>query len=255
MASRYDLLYPVTPEEFDLSERRFNRTPVVATLNVQSAIKSNNHSVDDTVIQEVLTRLDQLSLKEFHSPVSHFSNPDLERDLNLEQVVDHLFRPRFTPQFQQRVLSSVPIDLDTTLYRQEGVRELVEKPELAKGLEDAMQLFAELNCSILDRVYTYKNLPFLARRRQKLKILTPYNLKVLQKYTSMIGKFSETLDDTESAPMQRLKQYIRDIEDSDFFMDVSPTFEVSYFKDHRISLDVTIGRNGVPNASEYSGSE
>lgn len=257
MVSRYNLLYDVPPEEFDLSERRFQDTPWVSILNTKNPIQGNRHRVEDTVIQEVLTRLDELSMHDFHSPVAYFTNGDLQQDLNLEQVVDHLLRPRFAPQFQQHVLAHAPADLETTLYRQGAVRELVEKPEMAKGLEDGMEMFAQLICSTLNRAYTFHQVQRMwsATRRQKLKILMPYNLDVLQRYTAMVDQFTKTLQGAESRPMQRLGEYFTDIRDSKFFKDVFPVFDVSYFKDHRISLDVTVGRNGVLTASEYQRSE
>ncbi len=256
MASRYSLLYGVLPEAFDLSERRFTHTPVVSILNTICPVQGDRHRVEDTVMQEVLTRLDELSMRDFHSLVAHFSNGNLQQDLNLEQVVDRLLRPRFAPQFQLQVLAHTPADLETTLYRQGAIRELVEKPELAKELENGMEMFAQLTCSILNRAYIFNQIQKMWRitRRHKLKLLMPYNLDILQRYTSMVNHFTKTLEAAGSKPMQRLGEYFADIKNSKFFKDIFPVFDVSYFKDYRISLDVTIGRNGVLTASEYQGS-
>lgn len=253
MVSRYNLLYDVPPEEFDLSERRFKHMPIVSILNTTNSICGNRHRVEDKVVQEILIRLDELSMRDFHSPVADFTNGTLQQDLNLEQVVDHLLRPRFAPQFQQHVLAHAPANLETTLYRQGAVRELIEKPEMAKCLEDGMELFAQLTCSILNRAYTFHQVQRMwgATRRHKLKILMPYNLDVLQRYTAMVNHFTKALEDAESKPMQRLGEYFADVRNSKFFKDIFPVFDISYFKDHRISLDVTIGRNGVLTASEY----
>ena len=257
MVSRYNLLYDVPPEEFDLSERRFQHTPVVSILNTRTPVDGNRHRIEDTVVQEIFTRLDELSLRDFHSPVAHFTHETLPQDLNLEQVVDHLLRPRFAPQFQQHVLVHAPADLETTLYRQGAVRELIEKPEIAKGLEDGMEMFAQLTCSIMNRAYTFQRVQrmFMISRRQTLKMLMPYNLDVLQKYTAMVNQFTRTLESAESKPMQRLGEYFTEVRNSKFFKDVFPVFDVRYFKDQRIALDVTVGRNGVLTASEYQRAE
>ncbi len=257
MVSRYNLLYDVPPEEFDVSERRFQHTPWISILHTKSQIKGNRHRVDDTIVQEALTRLDELSVRDFHSPVAGFTNGTLPQDINLEQVVDYLLRPRFAPQFQQHVLAHAPVDIETALYRQEATRELVEKPEMAKGLEDGMEMFAQLTCSILNRRYAFHQIQKMCdpTRREILKILMPYNVDVLQGYTAMIDLFTKTVEGAESRPMQRLKEYFADIMCSKFFQDVFPVFDVSYFKDHRISLDMTIGRNEVLTACEYHGSE
>jgi len=255
MGLRYDFLYPGTSEEFGLSERRFKKMPLAGILNVISEITTDNHRLEDLAVQEALFRLDKLSVENFYCPTSHFSHEQMVQDLNLEAVVDFLLRPRFLPQFQLKVLSNAPADLETSLYRQEGVKELVENPNVAKGLEDAVDLFSQLLCSLQNRVYAYNQLRWLTGRRQKLKILTPFNIAILQKYTAMIEKFAEAVESAESGPMQRLKDYIGELRNSRFYRDVFGVFDVSYFKDLRISLDVTIGRNGVPTASEYHSSE
>lgn len=256
MTSRYNILYDVSPEAFDISEQRFRSMPLASIMNTLHQIKSNRNRVHDTVIQEALKRLEEISLHYLEFPVSHFSSESLGENLNLEQVVDHLLQPRLTRAFQYHLLTHIPVDRETAMYRQEGMKELVENPQMAKGLEDGIEAFVQLLCSVFNRSYALKNeVSYGMSRREVLKVLAPYNLDILQKYTAMVQQFERTVEHAESRPMQRLKAYIDDVKGSAFFQDIFPVFDVSYFKDQRISLDVTIGRNCVVTASEYNGAE
>lgn len=256
MVSRYNLLYDESPEEFDLSSRRFLPSSQVSMLT-QLTLSSKRHTVNDLDVQEYFRCLDMLSIKSLYSLVEFFTSNDLSRDLNLEQVVNNLLCPRFTPRFQLDVLTNPPVDLRTTLYRQEAVRELIEKPNMAKCLEDGTEMFAQLICSVLNRAYVCSQLArsWDTPKRHNLKVLMSYNLDILQKYTAMINQFTETLKDAESKPMRRLGEYFTDVRSSQFFKDIFPVFDVSYFKDYRISLNVAVGLDGVLNGSEYQGAE
>ena len=252
MTPSYALLYP--SDGFDHSERRFRRIPVAGILNTIVAPATDRHRVEDHDVQEAIQRLDALSIHGFDSPVHSFSSDELAKDLNLEQAVTHLLRPRFTPRFQQHVLEHMPVNLETTLYRQDGMRELIEKPEMAKGIEDGMELFAQLLCAISNRAYAFKHkLSWAMSRRHELKVLTPYNVPILQGYTAMIDHFTTALEGAESGPMQRLRQYFAEVRESGFFKDVHPVFNVRCFKDHMVALDVSVGRDGVPTTSAAHG--
>ncbi len=257
MVTRYNLLFDESPEEFDLSQKRFTGVPIQGIVSKVAAASTLDHQVYDQDVEQVMRWLDLFNQGELLPfSVPNLANDFITDDLNLADVVKHILRPRFTPVFQLSLIEGAPVDRGTTVYRQEGVRELVEKPAMAKELEDVVDTYAHLICKVLNRSAQMQTRAYAyAGRRQGLKLLNRHNLEILQTYCKMVHDLEATVADAESRPMQRLQQYVKDVKDSDFFKDIHPVFDVAYFKNYRLSVDVSVGRDGVFAGAIYRDSE
>ncbi|MFC1723295.1 hypothetical protein ACFL0V_04095 [Nanoarchaeota archaeon] len=256
MISRHDLLYDLSGGKFERSEHRFRRRAVPAVLG-EAKLESANHATDSKAFKGVAKGIDALCAEDHFVHVPSFNAQGVADDLNIEQVVQHILRPRFSPTFQYAALLTPPVNLDTVHYRQEGMRELITNPEMATGLEDAMDQYMQLVCAVMDRAAALVELNrrWMIPRRTVLKELNKYNLRVLQRYIAAVNKFEFELRDAHSGPMRNLQAYFQEVKKGKFWNDISPTFDIEYFKDYRIRMEASIARDGRYNGVIYRGSE
>ncbi len=231
MLSKFDPLYDIL-DTFAFHERRFQKP-------------SLKYHVDLACAENFVSFTPFLPEGSWHT------------DLLVRTAVEYMLQARHCPRFLQTVYHHTPQDIATTHYRQEGVRELVEKPDLARRIEDALNTLSPVGPKLKERdqelqecIDKYSTVPFASWRGQVLKPITPYNLKLLALYVRAVEGLAETLKEAESRPLQRAYRFLaEEVIETDFFRDIKPVFEISYFKDDRVSLDATLARDGSYRAA------
>lgn len=249
MNSKHDLCYPISQKEYELHPRRFSRSATGAIID-KRAIQGTLHTRTDYDHQKTMAGVDALCVRDFFSYVPCFTH-DFGTDLNLDEIIAHLVQPRFTPGFQKMVFQRTPTDITTTVFRQEGVKELVTNPDIARDLEDSLNLFFLLQSELIAREQTAEMVRNWTNRKAQLRALTPHNLEILSQYTHMINSFSSALKEVQSAPLTRLKDYFQEIKESRFFQMVYPLFDREYFREYRISVEAGVRVDKVIGATVY----
>lgn len=239
MLSRFDPLYDVL-DSFLFHEARFKEG---RELREKRELEYN---------------VDAICSHNFYHFRSFLPNGPWHEDLLVANAVDYILQPKHCPTFLQEVYRYTPRDLATTLYRQEGVRELTEKPDLARRIEDGLESLSAVNSSLKardNRLYFLEQeyhhaVVTRSYRNMVLKPITPYNLQLLALYIQSVERLAETLKETESRPLQRAYRFLtEEVMGTEFFKDIHPVFEITYFKDDRVSLDVTLARDGSYRAA------